>query len=90
MKINKKLSWVGILLVLPLVLSAASCQRTVIEDEDLTDDTNVEDITSDATDNALDDLLPSGDNQPTTASGLPDPDIIDAESKVEEIGRAHV
>lgn len=82
MKKHKKLAWVGLLLVLPLILSAASCQRTVVEDEPI-DNSTSDDLTDDTTDSALDDLLPSENNQPITPSGLPDPAIIDAESKVE-------
>ena len=84
MKKHNKLAWVGLLLVLPLILSAASCQRRVVEDTP-TDDIDTEDSIDDTSDSALDDLLPSGDsnNATPTSSGLPDPDIINTEASVE-------
>lgn len=84
MKKHNKLSWIGLLLVLPLILSAASCQRRVVEDEPTTDNTDTEDSINDTSDSALDDLLPSdGSNATPSPSGLPDPDIINAEASVE-------
>lgn len=84
MKKHNKLAWIGLLLVLPLILSAASCQRRVVEDEPTTDNTDTEDSIDDTSDSALDDLLPSdGSNIMPSPSGLPDPDIIDTEASVE-------
>jgi len=75
---KNKLAWIGLLLVLPLVLSAASCQRQAINDvtDDVVDDTVVDDVIDDQTGDALDDLLSPGNTQTPPPSGLADPDMV--------------
>lgn len=80
MKKHNKLAWIGLLLVLPLILSAASCQRRVV---DSPVDNDAEDSLDDTNDNGLDDILLPDDNQLPTYSGLPDPELINAEAIAE-------
>ncbi len=76
MKKHNKLAWIGLLLVVPLILSAASCQRRVVDDSPI-DNSDIEDQVDDTSDE-----VPSGNTVPT-ASGLPNPEIINAEASTE-------
>jgi len=77
---KNKLTWLALLLILPVVLSAASCQRRVVEDitdDTIQDDEVADDQTSDnLTGNALDDLLDDTSSPTPPVSGLADPDTV--------------